>query len=255
MMDTTDRRNWLEEKRQELSRLGEVATNAMVPSRRDFSQFIGAQRADLALIPRLKRRDPDTGGAWPTLDPVAMARILDETDVAALAVATSAWHAGSTDDLTAVRGVVSAPLLRDDLCIGEAQIYDSRLRGADAVRIPIADLSVDQAGRLCEVAVSLHMTPVLEIATPAELAAAPVRAPHCVGLYCLAEDGFADLGLVRDLAHAVPAHIVVLVLAEPRSIDEALRLRGQVDAVVIGDSLLGAARPADEVARFLGEAA
>jgi indole-3-glycerol phosphate synthase len=248
----TDRREWLQEKRQEVRRLGDVATNAIVPSRRDFTQFIASQRADLALVPRLKRRDPRTGGAWPAIDVVALARALDDTDVAALAVATAVLHGASASDLETVRAAVGAPLLRDDLCIDEAQLYDSRLRGADAVRIPVADLTAGELDRLCDIAVSLHITPVLEIGGRDDLEAAPVRAPHCIGLDCPSRDGFADIDATRALATLVPAHFVVIALAEPRSLDEALRLRGHVDAVVVGDALLAAVRPAAEIARFLG---
>lgn len=242
---------WLREKQQEAASLAEVATNAIVPSRRDFTQFIASQRRDLAVVPRLKRRDPTTGGHWPSVDLKALGLSLDDTEVAAFAVATAAWHGASIADLEMMRAILDAPLLRDDLCIDERLIYDSRLRGADAVRIPVADLSIDDVDRLCAIAVSLHMTPVLEIGSPAEVQRSPLRPPHCVGLSCTAADGFVDLDCVRVLAAAIPHHVVAVLLAEPRDIGEILSLRGHVDAVVAGDVLLDAERPDERVHAIL----
>ena len=246
------REDWILEKREEAERLRGIATNAIVPSRRDFTQFIASQRSEIAVVARLKRRDPLTGGAWPGADLVELARAFDDTDVAAVAVSTAALHGTSIDDLDLVRESLTAPLLRDDFCLDEAQLYDSRLRGADAVRIPVHELETERVDSLCDIAVSLHLTPVLDVGDERDLARAPVRAPHCVGFSCVGSDGFADLAGICRLSERVPRHIVVLALAEVQNADQALELRGAVDGVVVGDALLAAERPDDAVARFLG---
>jgi indole-3-glycerol phosphate synthase len=180
-----------------------------------------------------------------------LARAFDDTDVAAVAVATAAVHGMSSDEMVALRRVLTAPVLRDDLCLDECQVYDSRLRGADAVRIPIRDLDDEQISKLCEIAISLHVTPVLEVASERDLHHAPVRPPHCVGLDCVANDGFVDVSRTTDLAQLVPSRVVVVVLAEPRSLEEARQMRGFADGVVVGDVLLDSQHPAEEVTRFL----
>jgi indole-3-glycerol phosphate synthase len=244
------RESWLEEKRREIVRLRGISTNAIVPSRRDFSQFIASRRSELALVPRLKRRDACTGAAWDR-DLLAMATALDETEIAALAVCTATEHGGSADDLTAVSQAVSAPVLRDDLCLDEVQVFDSRLRGADAVRLPVAELSAVHIERLIDIGVSLHMTPVLDVNSERDLERVPLRVPQCVGVNCVGADGFADLPRVCAVAGRVPTHIVVVLLAEVRTLAAARSLRGHVDGIVAGDALLGAADLAEEVERFL----
>jgi len=244
------RESWLEEKRHEAVRLRDVATNAVVPSNRDFSQFIGSRRGDLALVPRLKRRGL-TGAGWRDLDILAMARELDETEIAALAVCTAAEHGGSLADLTAVSRAVSAPVLRDDLCIDEMQVFDSRLRGADAVRLPVTELANDHLELLIDIAISLHMTPVLDVSCDRDLDRIPMRNPHCLGVNCVDAEGFADLPRVCALAQRVPSHVVVLLLAEVRSLVSGSSLRGHVDAIVVGDALFGTADLAGDVERFL----
>jgi len=245
------RAKWLQEKKSEAQQLGDLATKDIVPSRSDFSQFIGSQRTDLALVPRLKRADPFTGSDWPDADLVALARLFDDTDVGALAVCTSNLHRGAADDINAIRAAASAPLLRDDLCLDDAQVYDARLRGADAVRIPLAELEPTAVSRLSDIALSLHMTAVFDAACAADLDRAPMQAPNVIGLNCSGADGFVDIEAVARLADEAPRHLVVVVLAEIRSFEDADALRGVVDGLVVGDLLLAAANPLEVVERIL----
>lgn len=245
------RGEWLAEKRREVDRLGDVATNAIVPSGRDFTQFLAGRRSELAVVPRLKRCDPVTAGQWPDLDLVGAARIFDDSAAAAIALCTAAVHGGLDGDLVAVRSAVSAPLLRDDLCLDLAQVYDSRLHGADAVRIPVGDLASAEIDRLADTALSLHMTPVLEVVTGADLERAPLQAGYCVGLNPTGGGGFADVAVVRELARFLPSNIVVIVLAEVSDLAAAMELRGEVDAVVVGDLLLDSPQPERDVERLV----
>jgi len=84
------RRAWLAEKRLELERMGEVEVQRLVPSRRDFLQFTATHKRGVAVIVRLKRRDLFTGGAWPDVDLVALARVADAAEIGAIAVRTAA---------------------------------------------------------------------------------------------------------------------------------------------------------------------
>ena len=84
------RARWLAEKRAELSQLGDLALTELVPSRRDFIQFVATQKQGIALIPRLQRLNPSSGRKWPALDLVAFARACDDAEAGALAVRTAA---------------------------------------------------------------------------------------------------------------------------------------------------------------------
>jgi len=246
------RHAWLQEKRTQVSSLGEVATHDIVPSRRDFAQFIASQRTELGVVARLKRADPLTRGYWPDRDLEALAGELDETDVGALAVCPAAHHGGAIADLDAITRAVTAPVLCDDLFVDEAQIYLGRRAGADAVRIPITDLDAASIERLADIAVSLHMTPLLEVGDESDIEAAPMQAPNVIGLDCAGEDGFVDVERTVCLAGKVARHVVVVALAEIRSVADARRLTGHVDAVVVGDLLLDSAEPQALVAELLG---
>ena len=235
--------------------MGTLRLPEIVPSRRDFTQFVATQKQGIALVARLQRRNPETGGAWARLDVAAFARACDDTDVAAISVRTAALFGGTMDDLDAVAAAVTAPVLQDDPCLAREQIFVARLRGADAVVLPADDLDAASLRDLDAVATSMHMAVVVDVANPPELAAALTLPTACIGLRCGGDDGHADLDAIDVLAAAVPPHRTVLVLAEVRRLDELHRLAGRIDAAVVGDALLSAADPPAAIAAFLAASA
>jgi indole-3-glycerol phosphate synthase len=249
----TSRSFWLAEKRAEIATLADLPLTNIVPSRRDFTQFVATQKQGIALVPRVQRRNPDTGGAWPALDVAAFARRCDDAEAGALAVRTAAVYGTALADLGVVAAAVTAPVLRDDLCLHRQQIYQARLHGADAVvlaeEVPAAELR-----ELAGVASSMHMATVIEVAGPAALAAGLELATACIGLTCAGRDGRADLERARALAARIPRHRTVLLLAEPPSFDALWGLAGIIDAAVVGDLLLDADDHAAAMAAFLARA-
>ena len=248
------RERWLAEKRAELDRLAALALTEVAPSRRDFTQFVATQKQGIALVPRLQRLNPETGGSWPDLDLAAVARACDDADAGALAVRTAATFGASIADLDRVGAVVSAPLLRDDLCLDRLQVYESRLHGADAVLLSVAAVGATSARELAAVASSVHMASVIDVDDERSLTAALDIATACIGLACATDAGRADLGRIRALAVQVPRHRTVLLLAEVAVLDDLWSLDGLIDAAVVGDALLDAPDPAALLRAFLARA-
>lgn len=253
MSDQRDR--WLAEKRSELERLGDLRLPDVVPSRRDFTQFVATQKQGIAVVPRLQRVNPGSGASWPQLNVAAFARACDDAEAGALAVRTAALFGTSIDDLDTVGAAVSAPVLRDDLCLDRLHVYQSRLHGADAVLVPVRDGGAAAARELAAVASSVHMASVVEVVDERSLRAALDIATACIGLACAADDGRADLARVRELAARVPRHRTVVLLAEVAALDALLPLDGLIDAAVVGDALLGSPDPAARLRAFLDRAA
>jgi indole-3-glycerol phosphate synthase len=245
------RRELLEEKRREIRALEGLSVTEVQPSRRDFTLFVATDKREIALIPRLKRADPETRGAWPDLDLPSLARAYDGTEAAAIAVSTAGWYGGSMDDLGRVSAAVTAPVLRDDLCLHASQLYDSRLRGADAVVFPVGSLAEAELRELVAVARSLHMAPVLEVEGEKDLPVAIALGPACIGVRAVGEGGLRDLRLARALTARIPRQRTVLLLSEVRHLDELHELEGSIDAAVVGDALLASADPAASLAAWV----
>jgi indole-3-glycerol phosphate synthase len=237
------REQWLAEKRADADALRDLPLTDIVPSRRDFTQFVATQKQGLAIVPRLQRRNPVSGASRPLLDVAALARAFDDSEAGAIAVRTAKLFEGSIVDLDAVRAAATAPLLRDDLCIGQQQIYASRLHGADAVVLPAGDLPADALRELAAIANSTHMAAVIEVTDDAQLAAALALPTACIGLACAGVDGRLDGERALALAKTVPSHRVVLLLGEIAAAADLEQFVGVVDAAVVGDVLLAAAEP------------
>jgi indole-3-glycerol phosphate synthase len=220
--------------RAEAAQLAGQRLSEVIPSRRDFAQYVDTQKQDLAVIARL-----GAGRAWPTAQLVARARACDDADVAALAIVTGA--AGrSLADLAAVADGTTAPILRDDLVVNTNQLHHARLHGADAVIFPTADLDRKALGELVGVASSLHMASVVEVLAADDLAAA-LHLPHAlIGLRCLDENDHLDLSCTLQLARQVPAQRTVICLGEVQSATECVQLRGSCDSIVVGEAIVEA---------------
>jgi indole-3-glycerol phosphate synthase len=231
------------EKNVEIDVLSGLNLTDVTPSRRDFAMFAASQKSGITLIPRLKRADPDTGKTWPGLDLVALARRLDETEVGALAVATAGYYSASIGDLLAVAEAVTAPVLRDDLCLHRLQVFQARLHGADAVIIPLQHVPDARRAELIDTASSTHMASVIEVTAPDQVDGALPFGTACIGIHCPQADGYADVERIRTIAQRVPRARTVIVLSEMATLDGLWSLNGVVDAAVVGDLLLDAPDP------------
>jgi len=240
------RRAWLEEKVREAQSLGDVQVQNLVPSRRDFHHFTATHKDGVAVVVRLKRRDPGTGGEWPDVDLTALAQAADDADVGAIAVRSTALFSVDREEMARCAAAVTAPVLCDDLCLDARLIYQARLHGADAVVIP-GDLDPGDLAELTDITTSLHMVAVVEVRNHAELTAALACSHTAIGINCVGGDGFIDVGATQSLALATPRQRLVLTLAEVRDLDEVERLSGSIDSAVIGDLFLAAGDPGSAI--------
>jgi indole-3-glycerol phosphate synthase len=170
-----------------------------------------------------------------------------------VAVCTARVYGGSIDDLRRVSEVVSAAVLRDDLCLHAIQLYHARLHGADAVVLPAGQVPFESLRELVAISDSLHMTPVIEVESATEVEVALRLAPAPIGLRLTAADGFVDLHETLRVARGIPSQRTVLLSSEVRDLGNLASLNGLIDAAVVGDALLGAADPAAAIDRFLAD--
>lgn len=239
------------EKNAEIEVLAGLNLTEVTPSRRDFAMFVATQKNGITLVPRLKRADPDTGRTWPGLDLVAVARRLDDTEVGALAVATAGYYGASIGDLLAVAEAVTAPVLRDDLCLHRLQVYQARLHGADAVIVPLHQPR-DGLAELVQTASSTHMATIIEVAALGDIDGALPFSTACIGIHCPQADGRADLDRVRAIAQRIPRQRTVVLLSEVATWDALWSLHGLVDAALVGDLLLDAPDPEAVISDWQG---
>jgi indole-3-glycerol phosphate synthase len=226
-------------KQAEIQRLTRVRVSEVTPSIRNFAQYVTTHKQDLAFIAALKRVDPQTGRSWNDRDLVALAQECDDAELAAIAVYTEPSVFGtSLDDLQAVSAAVSAPVLRLDLLVHPAQIYQARLCGADAVLLCAGAVDTAALTNLLTVASSAHVTPVVAVQSEAE-----VEQALAAGAFILAiasPSGRLDLAQCRTLAAAIPPQKTIIALDEISTPGEYATLQGKVDAALVGNIVLDA---------------
>src|SRR6202043_2346567 len=98
------------------------------------------------------------------LDPALAAADYARGGAACLSVLTDAeWFGGSAADLGAARRAVNLPVLRKDFTVCQADVYDARIMGADAVLLIAAALSDLELALLTSTAADIGLDVLVEV--------------------------------------------------------------------------------------------
>jgi indole-3-glycerol phosphate synthase len=211
--------------------------------------------APLRIIAEVKRQSPSAGMIRQCYDPVSIAVSYAEAGASAISVLTEPGRfLGSVEDLARVRERVTVPVLLKDFVVHERQIYEARVRGADAALLIVAMLSPGQLRDYAAVMKAIHIEPLVEILDDRDLDQALALDAQVIGvnnrdLRTLAmRHGWAE-GLLRE----IPSDRVRVGESgySTRGQIEALERAG-ADAALVGESLLKDADPANALRRLLG---
>ncbi len=218
------------------------------PAPRDFAAAI--TRADRSSAPRLiaelKVASPSKGVLAPQLDLPHVAQTYADNGAAAVSVLTDRkYFLGKLETLRELRFTCQfpLPLLRKDFVISEAQVFEARANGADAVLLIVAALEAARLVGLHALALELGLSPLVEIHNEHEAEKA------------LALSGLRLVGINnRDLATfrtalettarirpMIPPEIPVVSESGISTVADVERLAGAgVDAVLVGEALVTA---------------
>ncbi len=223
-------------------------------SPRGFSDHI-ADHQGLAVVAEIKRRSPSKGDIDPGLDPAGVACEYAAGNAACLSVLTDTeFFAGSAGDLAGARASVSLPVLRKDFTVCDADVFDARIMGADAVLLIAAALSDDELGRFHTLARELEMDALVEVHDQAELERALSIGAELVGVNQRDLKTFeVDPKRALLLSASIPPEVVAVAESGITGPDDAATLAGAgYQAVLVGESLLRASDRAEAVAALSG---
>jgi indole-3-glycerol phosphate synthase len=242
-------------KQAEVESLRGLRLSEVTPSRRDLTQFLGRGREELAVIGVLRRRDPWSGATWDDLDVAAAAASLDDADIAAIGVSTEPlFHGGRPEDVSIAAAGATAPILRDDFLLHPLQVFHSRMLGADACVAPAAWMDAATRTELTRTAASLHMTAILAVFSPEEVASLSGFERHAVGIWALDDDGGLDVPRLRQIAALLSRDRPLVLLGDVLTATAMAEARGLVDAVLVARALHTAEDPAAALVPFLEDA-
>ncbi|KAI9834345.1 MAG: bifunctional tryptophan synthase trp1 [Phylliscum demangeonii] len=214
----------------------------------------------LSLMAEIKRASPSKGDISLTTCAPAQARIYAEAGASAISVLTEPkWFKGSMNDLRAVRqaleGYVERPaILQKDFIFSEYQILEARVAGADSVLLIVKMLDERRLATLYRYALSLSMEPLVEVNNAQEMRMAIELGAKVVGVNNRNLTSFdVDLETTSRLVNMAPKDVTICALSGISSSQDVQRYQTQgVQAILVGEALMRAARPAVFIKDLLG---
>lgn len=210
----------------------------------------------MSVIAEVKRRSPSRGELSAGLDPARQSLAYQQGGAAAISVLTEPqFFDGSLDDLEAVRAAVTIPVLRKDFIIEPAQVWESKLAGADAILLIVAALGDLQLEELIAEAGLAGMDALVEVHTSSEARTAMAAGASIVGVNNRDLGSFEiDLGTAESLAGLITDAPVRIAESGIFTAEDSTRMAAAgYQAVLVGEALVRAADPAELVAELRGD--
>jgi indole-3-glycerol phosphate synthase len=225
-----------------------------MPSTRGFRAALSG-RDSLGVIAEIKRRSPSKGDLNADLDPVEMARSYERGGAACLSVLTDVEHfGGSVADLQDARAACTLPVIRKDFTVGERDVLDARIMGADCVLLIAAALDPVELAALHSLAVDIGLDVLVEIHDERELEHALAANATLIGVNQRDLVTFqVDHERALRMAGVIPDHAVKVAESGVRGVEDARSLRAAgYDAVLVGETLVTSGDPTAAIAYLIG---
>jgi len=252
----------VERKRQEVRQLDLPALKAIVTEltpeeERSFFYAIFQNNTSPNVIAEFKRTSPsrtekELGEFRPGADPAEIAKAYEQAGAVALSVLTDPDFNGSLDDLRRVKAATSLPVLRKDFIVDPAQIYESKVYGADAILLIASILKQEQLWDYLTLANNLNMDCLVESHNQADLEKA-VKTPTVIfGInnrnledFTVSLDTTVDLLTPQDGKYHVPRGKPVVAESGIFSyadveylVGQAAKVGRKISAILVGTSLM-----------------
>lgn len=226
-----------------------------LPAIRDFARAVS--RSGINLIAEVKAASPSAGVIFETYAPDKIAKTYEGAGVSAISVLTDqVYFNGKIEDLIKVKKAVKLPVLRKDFIIDEAQIYESRLAGADAVLLIVRILSQEQLEAFIKIAADLGMSSLVEVHSVKEAQSALDAGAGIIGINNRDLNTLkVDLSTTVNIINTLP-ELKKKVLVSESGISEKNEvdlMKGLgVNAVLVGEAILKSPDIADKINILIG---
>lgn len=250
----------LEEIREEAlaaSRKGVLSAGTSAPDFPEPFRFEKALAADgdIHFICECKKASPSKGLIAPDFPYLEIARQYEEAGAAAISVLTEPkWFLGSPEYLREIAEEVTVPCLRKDFTVDPYMIYEAKLLGASAILLICAILDTGTLEEYLKVADSLGLSAIVEAHDEAEVASAVSAGARIIGVNNRnLKDFTVDIHNSIRLRSCAPAGTIFVAESGIRTPEdvEILRQNG-VNAVLVGEQLMRAGSPKEELNRLRG---
>jgi indole-3-glycerol phosphate synthase len=238
--------------------LRELEVRAAAHAPRGFRKALeSVSSAGVAIIGELKKASPSRGLIRSDFDPAKLARELEAAGAAALSVLTDEdFFQGSLANLRAASANIALPCLRKDFIIDEFQLLEARANCADAALLITAALSQEELVTLVKYSAELNLDVLCEVHDEEELGRALDAGCDLIGVNSRDLRTFkVDLETAFRIADILPHGVIAVAESGIESGADITRLRAAgYDAFLIGESLMKAAHPGEQLRSLVAEA-
>jgi indole-3-glycerol phosphate synthase len=224
---------------------------------RGFRRSLERAEVGVAVIAELKKASPSQGAIRANFPVGRLAAQLASAGAAALSVLTEErFFQGSLANLWEASAATHLPCLRKDFIVDPFQLLEAKANRADAVLLILAALTDAEFTVLLRHAHALGLDALCEVHDEDEVRRAIDLGAEVVGvnnrdLRTLQ----VDLGTALRLADHIPAGVLRVAESGMQSADDIRRLRAAgYQAFLIGESLMRAESPGEELRRLLAGA-
>jgi indole-3-glycerol phosphate synthase len=209
----------------------------------------------VSVIAEYKRKSPSGGDLLPPeVSPASVARLYAAHGAAAISVLTDMHYFGGSDaDLREARAASALPVLRKDFVIDPYQVYEANALGADAVLLIVRALADSELRALLSLTRELGMDALVETHSADEVRRALDSGASVIGVNNRDLDTLeTDVSVAPRLRPLVPRECLFVAESGVSSPEQIAILRdAEVDAVLIGESLLRAPDPSRKLAALV----
>ena len=218
------------------------------PTRRSLQHALA--RPSARFILEIKKASPSQGRIRPQADAAVLARGYSGVADALSVLTDSGFFGGSLGDLASARSAFPGPILAKDFFIDPRQVAEARIAGADAVLVMLSLLGDSQAREMIDEARRFGMDALVEVHDEREMRRALALGAPLIGINNRdLRDLSIDFAATERLAPLAPGRTLVSESGiESRA--DVERLAGNVDAFLVGTSLMRSDNPA-QAARHL----
>ena len=234
----------------ELRAEAEALLKSPVKSRESF--YNNLSKPGISIIGEFKKASPSAGDICSKID--LSTRIDEYNDsVDAISCLTEEDHfKGSIDYLKQIRKESNLPILRKDFMIDEYQFFEAKTIGADAILLICAILDDSMLRSFYELSSELGLDALVECHDESEVERALKIDAKIIGINNRNLNDFTiSLDTTKQLKKYIPSDKIVVAESGIKS-DEDVRFLKElnVDAFLIGQSLMEAKSPRDLAARW-----
>ncbi len=233
--------------------------NRKLPRPPSFAAALRRADGRLAVISEIKRRSPSAGAIKEGASALEQARRYRAAGAAALSILTDTESFGGTladlIEVTADFGQKppAPPCLRKDFMVHPVQVVQAREAGASAILIIVRALTDDEISALHHAAQAAGLDALFEIHNEDELRRAVQHKAKIIGVNNRDLAVFkTDIGLSERLIPLFPKGVIAVSESGFSTKADADRARkAGAHALLVGESLMKAADPAQLIADFM----